>query len=226
MTQHRGREPDRRQYVRMEPKGTVTLRVLGNVHRGRLVNIAVGGMYVATQITVPDRVLGRVIDLELRFDGPLGAWQRLSGRVTRIDADGIAIVFDAPRTPALLRMIDDVAAASDASARVISVVVIDADATRRAAIATGFHATGCQVIEAATALEAIVRLGEAQFEPDVIAVANPQAGTVDEMRAFIEREHPSSMLLTISQELLAPVMLDLPAHIRSLLCAPRGDRRP
>jgi hypothetical protein len=242
MSQSSEREPDRRQHARIEPKGTVTLHALGNVHRGRLVNIGVGGLYMATQIRVPDRLLGRVIDLELRFDGPVGAWQRLTGRVSRIDADGLAIVFDAPTAPALLRILDDLATASHASARVISVVLVDADAGRRMAIASGFRATGCQVMEAATALEAIVRLGESQFEPDIIAVANPQPGTTGEMRAFIEREHPNSMLVTIGPELLDPAGLanwlssttaapDLPTRIRTLLFARtdtpqlRGDER-
>jgi hypothetical protein len=233
MTQSSGREPDRRQHARIEPKGTVTLHALGNVHHGRLVNIAAGGMCVATQITVPDQVLGRVVDLELRLDGPLAAWQRLTGRVSWIDGDVVAIEFDPPTAPTLLRMLDDLATASHASARVISVVLIDADPARREQIAAGFRVTGCRVIEAATALEAIVRLGESQFEPDVIAVADPQSDATHEMRAFIEREHPSSLLVTIGPELLDPAGLanwlssedaaaDLPARIRSLLFAPRS----
>lgn len=232
MTQRPGREPDRRKHARIAPKGTVTIHALGNVHRGRLVNIGTGGMCVATEITVPDRLRGRVVEVELRFDGPLAAWQRLTGRVSRIDADRFAVVFDAPQTPALLRMIDELTTASHASTRVISVVLIDADPVRRAAFATGFRATGCEVVEAATPLEAVVRLGESHFEPDVIAVANPPTGTAaDEMRTFIEREHPNSMLVTIGHELLEPAgfakwlssataTADLPGRIRSLLFAP------
>ncbi len=232
MTQHFGQEPDRRHHARIEPKGTVTLHALGSVYRGRLVNLAPGGMYVATQQSVPDQLLGRTIDLELRFDGPLAAWQRLAGSVNRIDPDGVAIGFATPTAPALLRLIDDAATASLASARVISVVLIDENPQRRAAIAAGSRATGCQVIEAATTLDAIVRLGESQFEPDIIALANPHTGTTDEMRGFIEREHPSSMLVAIGPELLDPAGLanwlssataaaDLPARIRGLLFARR-----
>lgn len=231
MTQRSAREPDRRKHVRIAPKGTVILHALGNVHRGRLANIAAGGMYMQTEVTIPDRLLGRLVDLELRFDGPLAAWQRLAGRVTRIDADGLALIFDTPAEPALLRMLDDLSTASHASARVISVVLIDSDPPRRAGIAAGFRATGCHVIEAATPLEAIVRLGESHFEPDIIAVANPEPGIANDMRAFIEREHPSSMLVTIGPELLDPAGLanwlsstnataDLPARIRTLLFAP------
>lgn len=236
MTQRSGREPDRRKLARIEPKGTVTLHALGDVHRGRLVNISAGGVYVATEVAGPVWSLGRAVDLELRLDGPLAAWQRLAGRVIRIDAAGLAIVFDAPTAPALLRLIDEVTTASHASARLTSVVLIDPEAARRAAIAAGFRVTGCRVVEAATPLEAIVRLGESHFEPDIIAVANPRAGTANEMRAFIEREHPNSMLVTIGHELLDPAGLanwlssadaapDLPARIRNLLFLPRGSPR-
>lgn len=50
MTQRSGREPDRRPPARIAPKGAVTLHALGNVHRGRLVSIAAGGVCVATEI--------------------------------------------------------------------------------------------------------------------------------------------------------------------------------
>lgn len=229
-----GPKPDRRRHARIEPKGTVTLHALGNSHRGRLLNIGSGGMYVATMISVPDRLLGRVVDLELRLDGMLAAWQRLTGRVSRIAADGVAIVFDAPTTPALLRIIDELTTASHAKARVISVVLIDADHARRAAIGVGFRAAGCEVLEVGTPLEAIVRLGESDFEPDIVAIAETDPASVaHEMRAFVGRYHPSSMLVTIGPELLGPTGIanwllettapaDLPARIRELLFAPRG----
>lgn len=227
-------ELDRRQHDRIEPKGTVTIHALGNAHRGRLVNIGVGGMYVATDVSLPDRLLGRVVDLELRLDGALAAWQRLTGRIGRIVAGGAAILFATPTAPALLLVIDRLTTASHASARVISVVLIDVDATRRAVVAAGFRAAGCQVVEVSTQLEAIVRLGECHFEPDIIAVANTQPATAsEEMRAFVEHYHPGSMLITIGPELLDPAGIsnwlsettstaDLPARIRTLLFAPRG----
>jgi CheY-like chemotaxis protein len=234
MNQYSGREPDRRRHARIEPKGTVTIYALGNAHYARLANIGVGGMYIATDVSLPDRLLGRIVGLELRFDGALAAWQRLTGRVTRIAASGAAIVFAAPTAPALLHMIDGLTTASHASARVITVVLIDADASRREAIAAGFRAAGCQIVAVATQLEAIVRLGESHFEPDIIAVASTQPVTAaDEMCAFVEHYHPSSMLVTIGPELLdsagfdnrlsdTTATADLPARIRELLFAPRG----
>jgi CheY-like chemotaxis protein len=234
MNQSTRGEPDRRRHTRISPKGTVTIHVLGNAHYARLANIGVGGMYVATDVSLPDRLLGRVVGLELRFDGALAAWQRLTGRINRIDAGGAALAFAVPTAPALLHLIDGLTTASHASARVISVVLIDADAARRTAIAAGFRAAGCQIVEVASQLEAIVRLGESRFEPDVIAVASTQpVAAADEMREFVEHYHPSSMLVAIGPELLDPAgfdnwlsdttaTADLPARIRELLFAPRG----
>lgn len=232
MSQDSGPKPDRRRHARIEPKGTVSLRALGNTHRGRLLNIGSGGMYVATTTSLPARLLGRIVEIELRLDGALAAWQRLAGRVSRIAANGAAIVFDASTAPALLRIIDELTTASHANARVISVVLIDAAPERRAAIAAGFRAAGCEVLEVGTQLEAIVRLGESDFEADIIAVADTQpAAVADEMRAFVEHFHPC----TIGPELLGPTGIanwlseatetaDLPARIRELLFAPRGGR--
>ncbi len=234
MNEQSGREPDRRHHARIEPKGTATLHALGDAHRGRVVNIGAGGLYMATAVTLPARLLGQIVELELRFDGPLAAWQRVAARVSRIDADGVAVVFDAPTAPVLLQMIDELTTASHATARVISVVLIDADAARRATIAEGFRAAGCEVVAIASQLEAIVRLGESHFEPDIIAVADSlPARAADEMRAFITREHASSMLVTIGPELLDPAGLaswlpsttssvNLPARIREILFTPRG----
>jgi hypothetical protein len=145
-------------------------------HDGRLANIGLGGMDVCRDRRQPPRSPARACrHLELRFDGALAAWQRVSGRIRRIEARGAAITFAAPTAPALLLVIDGLTTASHASARVISVVLIDADAARRAAIAAGFRTAGCQVVEVASQLEAIVRLGESHFEPDIIAVASARA---------------------------------------------------
>ena len=93
--------------------------------------------------------------------------------------------------------------------------------------------TICEVVEVATQLDAIVRLGGSHFEPDIIAVANSQpAAPADEMRTFIRRDHPGSLLVTIGPELLDPAGLanwlssdtptvDLPTRIRELIFAPR-----
>jgi len=123
-------------------------------------------------------------------------------------------------------------AASQLRLRVISVILIDEHTDRRAVIAEAFREVGCDVIEAATSLEAVVRLGECAFEPDLIAVGDsiPDAAAA-EMREFIGRNHPHVKLVAIRDT--APPVVDadvrtlsadplpgLPLRIRELLAAP------
>ena len=232
-----GTRAERRLHARIAPKGAVLLHALGQTTRSRIANIGEGGMYVLTRVTAPDRLLARVVETELRLDGADANWLRASGRIVRLQAEGLAIAFIGSAPARLVRLLDELTTASHANARVISVVLIDAAAQRRSAMAAGFRATGCAVIEATTPLEAIVRLGESTFEPDVIAVANTAAATeAEEMRAFIDRNHPNAKLITIGDEIFQPDGFanwlsssnpdaDLPDRVRDALVAPRGARR-
>jgi hypothetical protein len=227
--------PERRRYLRIAPKGAFIFRANGYEQRGRIANLCEGGTYVRTPSTTPARMLGRAVEIELRFDAGRGDWLRATGHVLRIDGDGAAFIFHT-LAPALLRMIDDLTSASRARSRVISVVLVDTDAPRRAAMVAGFRATGCNVIDVATPLEAIVRLGEASFEPDVIAIADSQPPeAADQMRAFVENDHPGAKLVTIGDELLQPdgfamwlssadPKADLSTRVREVLVTPRRRR--
>jgi hypothetical protein len=182
-------------------------------------------------------VLMRAVDLEIRLDGGHAQWLHGKGRIVRIVAEGVAVAFDTLPS-GLLRMIDEMATASHARVRVMSVVLIDADSERRSAMASGFRTTGCNVVEAATPLEAIVRLGESSFEPDVIAVADSDPSTTAaDLRAFVERNHVSAKLVTLGDDPGAPDGIlhwlssadpdgDLPSRIRAVLARPRRVSRP
>src|SRR4029079_5618388 len=133
----------------------------------------------------------------------LSQWIRLEGKITRIGNESVAICLTP--TPALVRLVDAVTAASRARDRVISVILIDEDTARRKLLAEAFRIVGCSLIEAATSLEAIVRLGESSFEPDVIAVADSgSATTAADLRAFVERMHASAKLIAIGNDPGAP----------------------
>lgn len=217
---------ERRRYARITPKGTVLLATPGT--RGRIANLSEGGVYVLTSQGASLYTAGMAVELELRADGPLAAWVVATGRIARSEPTGLAIAFATP-SARMLRMVDDLRKAAHRHRRTLSVVLIDADEGRRAAMATGFRTVGCTVIEAGTPLEAIVSLGESQFEPDVIAVAEarPISGA-DQMRAFIERDHPAARLVTIGDEVFAPdgfvnwlstsVDADLAQRMRDVLC--------
>jgi CheY-like chemotaxis protein len=204
MNDSTGAPPERRRHARIIPKGTAILQMETFSHRGRIANLSEGGIYIMSRVAAPERLLAHAIDLEIRLDDGHADWLASVGQVVRIEPEGIAIAFDAaPDT--LLRMIDRLTTASHARRRLMSVILIDDNTQRRAAMATGFRATGCDVIEAATPLEAIVRLGESSFEPDVIAVADSEGTTAAaEMREFIVRDHPKAKLITIGDDLLEP----------------------
>lgn len=216
---------ERRRHARIVAKGAVTFRAEGHAQRGRIADVAQGGMCVRTLVSVPDRLLRRPVELEIRLDGGHAEWLPGTGEIVRIGAHRLAIAFDAPHT-ALLGMIERLGTAARATARVLSVVLIDADDSRRSAMAAGFRAAGCNIVEAATPLEAIVRLGETMFEPDVIAVADSQTSAAAEMRAFVGREHPGAKLVMIGDDVFAP---DGVAHwlasAASVIVRPRGSLR-
>ena len=232
MNDRPGRRPERRRHARISPKGTSVVHATSYALRGRIGNLGQGGMFIATRVIAPDRLLGSVVDIELRLDTGFAQWVRGTGRIVRITAAGIAIAFDA--LPAELRqMIDELATASCARVRILSVILIDAHASRRSAMAAGFRAAGCAVIEAATPLEAIVRLGESSFEPDVIAIADSHPTTAaHEMRDFVERNHPNAKLVAIGDAAIGPDGIahwlsstepaaDLPDRVLELLVRPR-----
>jgi hypothetical protein len=184
-------------------------------------------VYVLTPTSTPERLLHSAVEMQIRLDVGHAEWLPATARIARITERGLGIAFDAPPT-ALVGMLDQLSTAARASARVMSVVLIDADDARRSAMAAGFRATGCSVVEAATPLEAVFRLGEAMFEPDVIAVADSQCSDAADMRKFVEREHPGIKLVTIGDELFAPdgivhwlssstSYVDLPRRIREVL---------
>lgn len=188
---------ERRKHVRIALKGTAILLAGKHAVRARLVNISEGGFLASTLVTPPTDLLGQSADIELRLDDRLSQWIRLEGKVVRIGNESVALSLAA--TPALVRLVDGVSTASRARERVISVILIDENAERRKLLAHGFQLVGCSLIEAATSLEAIVRLGESSFEPDVIAVADSMpAATANEMRAFVARNHPDVKLVSIT----------------------------
>lgn len=188
---------ERRKHARIALKGTAILLAGEHAVRARLVNLSEGGFLASTLLTAPSRLLGRSVDIELRLDDPLAQWNRIEGKIVRIGNHVVAISLDT--TPDLVRLVGEMTSASRTRERVISVILIDEDAPRRKLLAEGFRIVGCSLIEAATSLEAIVRLGESSFEPDVIAVADSiPAATANQMREFVGRNHPHVKLVSIT----------------------------
>jgi hypothetical protein len=188
---------DRRNDLRVTPKGTVIVQADTYIIRGRLANLSRNGLLAITRTTAPERLLRAEIGLALRLDGTDASWLEVRGRILRIGACSIAIGFDLV-PPAFARIVEQAATRTRQHARALAVVLVDGIPERRRAMADGFRAAGCAVVEASTPLEAIVRLGAAHFEPDLIAIADSVPAAVsDELRHFVDAEHPDAMLVTI-----------------------------
>lgn len=235
MTSYTEARNDRRHSRRIALKGTVIMMSSQHSQRGRITNISPGGLLATTAVTPTSLLLGRTADLELRFDSPNAEWLRLVGRVTRIEATSIALAFEKVSS-IFIRLIDEMSSAADRDGRVLSVVLVDETTTRRIAMAEAFRAAGCNVVDVSSSLEAIVRLGGLPFEPNVIAIANstPSASS-DQLRIWVEREHPRAKLVTIGDEVISPDGLvhwlsatnlgdDLAARVRDVLTSQRRGR--
>lgn len=231
MTDTQGGRPERPRNVRSSPKGTVILRVGEYAQRGRIANLGRDGLLAMTPVTVPEKHLGRNVEIDLRLDDQLSEWLRISGNILRIGATSVEISFEDVPAP-FVRLFDEIATASHAHLRILSVVLVDSTSERRASIAEGFRSAGCSVVEVSTPLEAIVRLGESSFEPDLIAIADSSpSSTSHDLRRFVEREHPRAKLVTIGDDLVEPIGLvhwlssmdpgsDLVARVRQVLTRP------
>ena len=213
---------------RIAPKGSVILRIDEETYNGRLGNIGEHGMFVLMDDLPLDRWGGCLVDFELRFDGARAKWEYGTGRIASIQGLSVRLTFETPSSSALRRSLGQLVNESEIHARVMSVVLIDADLRRRGRTAKAFRTAGCAVVEAATPLEAISSLGAASFEPDVVAVANSlPSETSDELRSFVQQDHPAALLITVGDELLAPLGMhhwlsadpssDLVARVRDLL---------
>jgi hypothetical protein len=193
---------ERRQHQRIAPKGAVTLRSGEFTANGRLANISKSGVLVAMRVDDANELLANQASIEIRLDTGIAEWLTATGRITRIDDEGVAVTFDAPQSK-LLAMIDKAVGASDASTRLLTVVLIDRDSSRRAKMSADLRLRGCTVFEVGSPLEAIVRLGELSFEPNVIAIADSfPAEDARAMRDFVGRRHPGAQLVTIIDDAL------------------------
>jgi hypothetical protein len=218
---------ERRRFARISPKGSVVLFAGEYVERGRVANISSGGLLAITAES-SEIPLGTEVEVELRLDLARSEWLRFIGHVLRIDGCSIVLTLPTDSEP-LARLMETSMIASGEYQRVRTAVLIDASAERRGAIAGAFQAAGCAVLAVSTPLEAIVRLGESQFDPELIVIADSQPSSIsDDLRVFVEREHPHAKLVTISDDISAPpgsihwlsssnLHGDLIARIRDLL---------
>jgi hypothetical protein len=186
-----------RRAMRVRSKGSVRIHCGNRVIPGRMVDLAIGGICVRTEL--PIGLIGELVRIDLRLDGSASKHFALLGRVLRVSIPTrrMAIGFDVVPDDFEDCVQNELLAAveHDTLPRMILVDTLDG---RRNKIASAFRNAGCHVTEASTPLEAIAYLGGSRFELGLIAIADTVPETVaEQLREFLLDEHPGAHMVSI-----------------------------
>jgi hypothetical protein len=220
--------PERRSAPRISPKGSVSLRTASQRINGRLDNVSYGGVRITALGPIAIEV-GDEAAMALRLDGISSAWLDLGARVVRVAGATIALELQRV-TEGFMDMMTASMYAARTNGRRMTVVLVDASLERRMRMAEAFRSAGCLVTTVTTPLEAIVRLGELEFEPDVIAISDSRCANAEDLRRFAAHAHPRAKLVRIGEQLASSASREywlsaahygreLVANIRLMLCA-------
>lgn len=224
---------ERRRAPRLAPKGTVVFPSLDAPVHARIVDLGLGGARVRALDPPPTTLVSTRVELAVRLDGRSAEWIELGGTVVRIGPDhDLALAFE--HVPAAYeQLVRDELRATNALGDITRVVLVDRTPERRGVLAAAFREAGCDVVATSTPLEAIVRMGEARYEPQLIAITDTFPDWVaEELRAFLHAEHPRARMVVVGASVLAPSASgsdwlssadprgDLVARIRRLLGTP------
>ena len=183
--------------MRVRAKGSVRIHRGNRVISGRMVDLAVGGVCMRTEL--PLGLLGEQVRVDLRLDGSGSRHFALLGRVLRVSlpTGRMAIGFDAAPDDFEDCVQDELLAAMEHDA-LPRMILVDTVGERRHKIASAFRTAGCHVTEASTPLEAIAHLTGSRFELGLIAIADtvPEA-VAEELREFLLEEHPDAHMVAI-----------------------------
>ncbi|MGN6110083.1 MAG: PilZ domain-containing protein [Kofleriaceae bacterium] len=201
-------DTERRIARRIQPKGAVMLELDGRIVHGRISNLSATGLLVALEDADCVRPLDPRLVLQVRLDNPVSSWIELEGHVVRIEECALAIELD-HATPAYDALIGSEQVAAAQNRRTPCAVVVGSDEARRRPVVDRLRSVGYVIVEAATPLEAVVRVGEASYEPQVIAVAETMLqSNADELRSFMLREHPDAEILAFGPDGAESTALD------------------
>jgi hypothetical protein len=170
--------------------------------RGRVVDLAVGGVRVSADIPLELVCrIGALVQVELTPDAGASKQFALRGRMLRVDprTRHIAIGFELVSGDFAEFVRDELVAAvtHDSTPHMLLVDTCD---KRRTAVADAFRKAGCDVTEASTPLEAIAHLGGSRFEPGLIAIADTMPEAIaEELRDFVLVEHPEAHMVVIGR---------------------------
>ena len=188
-----------RRSIRVRSKGSIQLRRGARAIRGRVVDLAAGGVCLQADgaRSLRDLVEERVA-IVLSLDACASQFS-LKGRVLRANATTKLIAIELYNvSSAFEAYVREELVAANVYDAAPHVIIVDAASETRDAIAHAFRAGGCEVTEVATPWEAIAALDGGRFEPGVIAIADTVPETVaKDLREFMRREHPQAHMVAI-----------------------------
>jgi hypothetical protein len=188
-----------RRAMRVRSKGSIRIHCSNRVIQGRVVDLAVGGICVRTEL--PIGLIGELVRVDLRLDAGASKRFALLGRVLRVSipTQRMAIEFEAVPDDFEDCVQDELLAAVEHD-MLPRMILVDTAGGRRNKIAGAFRNAGCHVTEASTPLEAIAHLGGSRFELGLIAVADTVPETVaEQLREFLLDEHPGAHMVAIGR---------------------------
>jgi CheY-like chemotaxis protein len=203
---------EQRRTRRVCSKGSIRVRHGVEITRGRVVDLAVGGVRVRSEIIA--LCVGDTVTLELTLDPSPGVVFALRGHVLRSTSESRTFVVRFESIPRAFEdcVNEELQALAESRPRLI---LIDPTVDHRAPIASGLRTGGCLVTEVATPLEAIVALGQLRFDPTVIAVATTESESVaDELCAYLRDDHPAVQVIAIGRSMDTR---DMQARVEQLL---------
>jgi hypothetical protein len=191
-----------RSAMRVRSKGSIRIHCGNRVISGRIVDLAVGGICVRTELPIGLLgLIGELVHVDLNLDTVASRRFALLGRVLRVSIPTrrMAIGFDAVPDDFEDCVQDELLAAVEHD-RLPRMILVDTVDGRRNKIASAFRNAGCHVTEASTPLEAIAHLDGSRFELGLIAIADTVPETVaEQLREFLLDEHPEAHMVSIGR---------------------------
>jgi hypothetical protein len=214
---------EHRRAMRVRSKGAIRVHHHDTLIRGRVVDLAVGGVRVRAEGTIPP-CAGEPVTVELTLDPCPALAFSLLGHVLRPTVETRTFVVQFAEVPPEFEdcVNEELLASVDHELRPY-MILVDAARSRRERIAGAFRDAGCHVTDVSTPLEAIVHLGRARFEPVVIAIADTLPESVaEELREFLCDDHPEAHMVAIGERWLSP---DLQGQVEHVLATKLGRSR-
>lgn len=179
---------ERRRAARVSPRGTAILHGELLTVTASIINIGDGGIYVQADY-LPDLAPWVDADVTVEIQVQNRRWVTVAGRVARVDSNLGALAVKFEQTPPEFRELVTMEVLADVERDLVPfILLVDAAAGRRMSIADAFRSANNHVVEAATPFDAMMRLCESEYAPEIIAIADTISEDIAaELRELIMR---------------------------------------